>query len=90
MWFTTFIVLVCVKLTYLLYPVEVLLFKRVASKNYMRYLYQILTMVGTTYSATNSLFCTFCPPLGMLFVMFVLYRSMYCLCVNVYCTSATG
>ena len=24
------------------------------------------------------------------YVLFVLYRSMYCLCVNVYCTTATG
>jgi hypothetical protein len=24
------------------------------------------------------------------YVLFVLYRSMYCLCVNVYCTAATG
>jgi hypothetical protein len=56
MWFTTFIVLVCMKLTYLLYPSEVLLLKRLASKNYLRYLYKILTMVGTTCSATNSLF----------------------------------
>jgi len=22
--------------------------------------------------------------------LFVLYRSMYCVCVNVYCTAATG
>jgi hypothetical protein len=27
---------------------------------------------------------------GILVVLFVLYRSMYCLCVDVYCTSATG
>jgi len=26
----------------------------------------------------------------LLYVLFVSYRSMYCLCVNVYCTSATG
>jgi len=26
----------------------------------------------------------------LLNVLFVLYRSMYCLCVNVYCTAATG
>jgi hypothetical protein len=26
----------------------------------------------------------------LFYVLFVLYRSMYCLCVNVYCTSATG
>ena len=26
----------------------------------------------------------------LLYVLFVLYRSMYCLCVNVYCTTATG
>ena len=26
----------------------------------------------------------------LLYVLFVLYRSMYCLCVNVYCTSATA
>ena len=24
------------------------------------------------------------------YVLFVLYRSVYCLCVNVYCTTATG
>jgi hypothetical protein len=24
------------------------------------------------------------------YMLFVLYRSMYCFCVNVYCTSATG
>ena len=26
----------------------------------------------------------------LFYVLFVLYRSMYCLCVNVYCTAATG
>ena len=26
----------------------------------------------------------------LFYVLFVLYRSMYCLCVNVYCTTATG
>ena len=26
----------------------------------------------------------------LFYVLFVLYRSTYCLCVNVYCTSATG
>jgi hypothetical protein len=26
----------------------------------------------------------------LFYALFVLYRSMYCLCVNVYCTSATG
>jgi len=26
----------------------------------------------------------------LFYVLFVLYRSMYCLCVHVYCTSATG
>jgi hypothetical protein len=26
----------------------------------------------------------------LFYVLFVLYRSMYCLCLNVYCTSATG
>jgi hypothetical protein len=26
----------------------------------------------------------------LFYVLFVLYHSMYCLCVNVYCTSATG
>ena len=26
----------------------------------------------------------------LFFLLFVLYRSVYCLCVNVYCTSATG
>ena len=26
----------------------------------------------------------------LLYVLFVLYRSMYCLCVDVYCTTATG
>jgi hypothetical protein len=26
----------------------------------------------------------------LFYLLFVLYRSMYCLCVNVYCTSATG
>ena len=25
----------------------------------------------------------------LFYVLFVLYRSMYCLCVNVYCTTAT-
>ena len=35
---------------------------------------------GSHSSKIVVLFCLF----------FVLYRSMYCLCVNVYCTSATG
>jgi hypothetical protein len=26
----------------------------------------------------------------LFYVLFVSYRSMYCLCVNVYCTTATG
>jgi hypothetical protein len=26
----------------------------------------------------------------LFYVLFVLYRSMYCLCVNVYCTSSNG
>jgi len=26
----------------------------------------------------------------LLYALFVSYRSMYCLCVNVYCTTATG
>jgi len=26
----------------------------------------------------------------MFYILFVLYRSVYCWCVNVYCTSATG
>ena len=26
----------------------------------------------------------------LFYVLFALYRSMYCLCVNVYCTYATG
>jgi len=26
----------------------------------------------------------------LFYVLFVLCRSMYCLCVNVYCTTATG
>ena len=26
----------------------------------------------------------------LFYVLFVLYRSMYCLCVNVYCTTAIG
>ena len=26
----------------------------------------------------------------LFYVLFVLYRSMYCVCVNVYCTTATG
>ena len=26
----------------------------------------------------------------LFFVLFVLYRPVYCLCVNVYCTAATG
>jgi hypothetical protein len=26
----------------------------------------------------------------LFYVLFVLYRSMYCLCVNVYCTAATA
>ena len=26
----------------------------------------------------------------LFYVLFVLYHSMYCLCVNVYCTAATG
>ena len=26
----------------------------------------------------------------LLYVLFVSYRSTYCLCVNVYCTAATG
>ena len=37
MWFITFIVLVCMKLIYLLYPVEALLLKTVAAKNYLIY-----------------------------------------------------
>jgi len=26
----------------------------------------------------------------LFYVLFVVYRSVYCLCVNVYCTTATG
>ena len=31
-----------------------------------------------------------CEFVVLFYVLFVLYRSMYCLCVNVYCISATG
>jgi hypothetical protein len=34
-------------------------------------------------------FCVFCFIVSF-YVLFVLYRSMYCLCVNVHCTTATG
>ena len=46
-------------------------------------------LISDIFSTTRREYSSF-KIVVLLYVLFVSYRSMYCLCVNVYCTSATG
>jgi hypothetical protein len=71
----------------------------IVKKIYLKYLYKFETLVpfevlplrlDAAIPAPLPMLETLSKIVVLFYVLFVLYRSMYCLCVNVYCTSATG